>query len=86
MSSHHKEIMTSFKRANKEEFDAAKRKFARDEHEFLESRFYDQHDRIVAKVMRYLDGEGELKAEADLMIPTDIPAPGSQKGNTREGK
>ena len=42
--------------------------FFRGEHELLESRFFDQHDRIIAKVVRYLDEEGELVPEADLML------------------
>ena len=42
--------------------------FFRDEHELLESRFFDQEDRIIARVVRYLDEEGELVPEADLML------------------
>jgi hypothetical protein len=34
----------------------------------LESRFFDREDRIIARVVRYLDEEGELVPEADLML------------------
>ena len=61
--------MPRFRRVSPKEFDAAtKNRFARDEHELLESRFFDQQDRIIAKVVRYLDEEGELVPDADLML------------------
>ena len=61
--------MTPFRRATPEEFDTAVKTFCvEDEHEFLESRFLDQNKRVVAKVIRYLDEDGELKPEADLLI------------------
>jgi hypothetical protein len=64
--------MTSFIKVTPEEFDTAVKSFCvQDEHEFLESRFLDRNKRVVAKVIRYLDEEGELKPEADLLVAID---------------
>jgi hypothetical protein len=61
--------MPEFRRVSPKEFDAIiNEHFFRDEHELLESRFFDQHDRIIARVVRYLDEAGELLPEADLML------------------
>jgi hypothetical protein len=61
--------MTSFTKVTPEEFDTAvKSRCVEDEHEFLESRFLDRNKRVIAKVVRYLDEEGELKPEADLLV------------------
>jgi hypothetical protein len=61
--------MTSFTKVTPEEFDTAVKSLCvEDEHEFLESRFLDENKRVVAKVIRYLDEEGELKPEADLLL------------------
>jgi len=62
--------MTEFRRVSPNEFDSIiKDRFFRDEHELLESRFFDRENRIIAKVVRYLDEDGELVPEADLMLP-----------------
>ncbi|MDA0273456.1 MAG: hypothetical protein O3C68_09420 [Proteobacteria bacterium] len=54
--------MTEFRRVSPKEFDSIiKDRFFRDEHELLESRFFDRENRIIAKVVRYLDEDGELK-------------------------
>jgi hypothetical protein len=66
--------MTSFSKVTPEEFDTAvKSRCVEDEHEFLESRFLDRNKRVIAKVIRYLneEGEGELKPEADLLVAID---------------
>ena len=61
--------MPDFRRVSLKEFDSMiNEHFFRDEHELLESRFFDQDDRIIARVVRYLDEEGELVPEADLML------------------
>ena len=61
--------MRKFKIVSTAAFDAAlKAMHVRDEHDYLESRFFDEHDEVFARVGRYLDGEGELKPEADLML------------------
>jgi hypothetical protein len=61
--------MPEFRRVSPKEFDSIiKDQFFRDEHELLESRFFDREDRIIAKVVRYLDEDGELVPEADLML------------------
>ena len=61
--------MPDFRRVSPKEFDSMiNEHFFRDEHELLESRFFDQEDRIIARVVRYLDEEGELVPEADLML------------------
>ena len=64
--------MTSFRKVAPEEFDTAVESHCvEDEHEFLESRFLDRNKRVVAKVIRYLDEDGDLKPEADLLIATE---------------
>ena len=64
--------MQSFRKATPEQFDAAVKAFCvQDEHEFLESRFLDRNKNVIAKVIRYLDEDGELKPEADLLIATE---------------
>ena len=61
--------MPDFRPVSPKEFDSIiNERFFRDEHELLESRFFDQDDRIIARVVRYLDEEGELVPEADLML------------------
>ena len=61
--------MRSFRKVSPEQFDAAvKASCVQDEHDFLESRFLDRNKKVIAKVIRYLDEDGELKPEADLMI------------------
>ena len=63
--------MQSFRKVTPEQFDAViKASCVEDEHEFLESRFLDRNKKVIAKVIRYLDeeGEGELKPEADLLV------------------
>ena len=61
--------MTSFRKVTPEEFDTAVKSYCvADEHDFLESRFLDGNKIVVAKVIRYLDEDGELKPEADLLI------------------
>jgi hypothetical protein len=61
--------MPEFRCVSPKEFDSIiKDQFFRDEHELLESRFFDREDRIIAKVVRYLDEDGELVPEADLML------------------
>jgi len=61
--------MPEFHCVSPKEFDLViEDRFFRDEHELLESRFFDREDRIIARVVRYLDGEGELVASADLML------------------
>ncbi len=39
-----------------------------DEHDYLESRFLDKNDRVIAKVLRHLDEDEELLPEADLLV------------------
>jgi hypothetical protein len=64
--------MQSFRKVTPEQFDTViKASCVEDEHEFLESRFLDRNKRVVAKVIRYLDEEGELKPEADLLVAID---------------
>ena len=61
--------MPEFRCVSPKEFDSIiDDQFFRDEHELLESRFFDLQDRIIARVVRYLDEEGELVPEADLML------------------
>ena len=61
--------MQSFRKVSPEQFDAAvKASCVKDEHEFLESRFLDRNKKVIAKVIRYLDEDGELKPEADLLV------------------
>jgi hypothetical protein len=61
--------MPEFRRVSPKEFDSIiKDQFFRDEHELLESRFFDREDRIIARVVRYLDEDGELVPQADLML------------------
>ncbi len=61
--------MSEFRCVSPKEFDSIiKDQFFRDEHELLESRFFDREDRVIAKVVRYLDDAGELVPEADLML------------------
>lgn len=61
--------MQSFRKVTPEQFDTViKASCVEDEHEFLESRFLDRNKKVIAKVIRYLDEEGELEAEADLLI------------------
>lgn len=61
--------MSEFRCVSPKEFDSIiKDQFFRDEHELLESRFFDREDRIIAKVVRYLDDAGELVPDADLML------------------
>lgn len=61
--------MPEFRCVSPKEFDSIiKELFFRDEHELLESRFFDQEGRIIAKVVRTLDEDGELLPEADLML------------------
>lgn len=55
--------------ATPQEFDAAlKLLHERDEHELMESRFYDAANQVFAKVVRHADENGELLPHADLMI------------------
>ena len=64
--------MQSFRKATPEQFDAAVKAFCvQDDHEFLESRFLDRNKSIIAKVIRHLDGDGELKPQAELLIVID---------------
>ena len=49
-----------------------KDQFYRDEHELLESRFFNRKDQMIAKVVRYLDEDGELVPEADLMVAVQL--------------
>lgn len=64
-----------FKKVSTQVFDAAVKAFSvRDEHEFLESRFYNRKDQVIAKVVRSLDEDDELVPEADLLIADPIPS------------
>ena len=66
---------TGFKKVSIQVFDAAIKAFSvRDEHEFLESRFYNRKDQLIAKVVRYVDEDDELVPEADLMIADPMPS------------
>jgi len=66
---------TDFKKVSTQVFDAAIKAFSvRDEHEFLESRFYNRKDQLIAKVVRYLDEDDELVPEADLKIADPMPS------------
>ena len=61
--------MPEFHRVSPKEFDSIiEDQFFRDEHDLLESRFFDREGRIIARVVRYLDEDGELVPEADLML------------------
>ena len=61
--------MPGYRKATPQEFDRIiQAESIRDEHEFLESRFFNEKDVVVAKVIRYLDEQEELIPEADLMI------------------
>ena len=61
--------MEIYRKASPEEFDASvQANSVRDEHDFLESRYIDREDRVIAKVVRYLGEDDELIPEADLMI------------------
>lgn len=61
--------MPSYRKATAQEFDAlVLAQSSRDEHDFLESRYIDSKNRVIAKVIRYLDEDEELVPEADLMI------------------
>jgi hypothetical protein len=61
--------MPDFRCVSPKEFDSIiKDQFFREEHELLESRFFDREDQIIGKVVRYLDEDGELVPEADLML------------------
>ena len=61
--------MPSYRKATAQEFDAlVQAQSTRDEHDFLESRYIDSKNRVIAKVIRYLDEDEELIPEADLMI------------------
>ena len=61
--------MPEFRSVSPKEFDSIiDDQFFRDEHELLESRFFDREGRTIAKVVRYLDEDGELLPEADLML------------------
>ena len=44
----------------------------RDEHELLESRFFDASDRLIGRVIRQLDDQGELLPEATLEVATGL--------------
>lgn len=64
-----------FKKVSTQVFDATVKAFSvRDEHEFLESRFYNRKDQVIAKVVRSLDEDDELVPEADLLIADPIPS------------
>ncbi len=66
--------MTQFRKVTPNVFDAAVKAFSvRDEHDFLESRFLDRNNHVVAKVVRFLDDEEELIPEADLLIAHPMP-------------
>ncbi len=66
--------MAQFRKVTPERFDAAIKAFCvRDEHDFLESRFLDRKNQIVAKVVRFLDEDQELIPEADLLIADPLP-------------
>jgi hypothetical protein len=61
--------MTNYYKSTPQEFDAIVLALSvRDEHDFLESRYIDDRDRVIAKVVRFLDENEELVPEADLMI------------------
>jgi hypothetical protein len=61
--------MQKFRKASTKEFDAVvQANSVSDEHDFLESRYIDSKDRVIAKVVRYLGEDDELIPEADLMI------------------
>ncbi len=64
---------SDFKIVSPRLFDAAVAAFAvTDQHDFLESRYLDSNGKIIAKVVRHENEEGELLAEAYLMICTDL--------------
>jgi hypothetical protein len=66
--------MTGFRKVTPKLFDAAVKAFVvRDEHDFLESRFLDRNDHVIAKVVRFLDEDEELIPEADLLIAEPMP-------------
>ena len=61
--------MPEFRCVSTKEFDSIiEDQFFRDEHDLLDSRFFDREGRIIARVVRYLDEDGELVPEADLML------------------
>ena len=61
--------MPEFRCVSPKEFDSIiDDQFLRDEHGLLESRFFDREGRIIATVVRYLNEDGELVPEADLML------------------
>ena len=65
--------MPSYQPVNTQQFDAAlQRLHERDEHDFLESRFFDRNGRLFAKVIRYQDEDGVLKPEADLLLLEEL--------------
>ncbi len=65
--------MPGFRKVTPDEFDTAVKAFCvEDEHEFLESRYLDGNKNVIAKVVRYLDEDGELKPEADLLVASTI--------------
>jgi hypothetical protein len=65
--------LTGYSSVSPELFDLARKNHSvRDEHEFLESRYYNFQGKIIAKVVRYLDEDGELKPHADLMLANDL--------------
>ena len=64
--------MQAFRKVTPEQFDSTvKASCVEDEHDFLESRFLDRNKKVIAKVIRYLDEDGELKPEADLLVATE---------------
>ena len=58
----------SFKPADPETFDRVKAQSVRDEHDFLESRFFDRDNNVIAKVVRHQDEDGNLKPAAELLV------------------
>lgn len=64
----------AFRKVTPKVFDVAIKAFChRDEHDFLESRFYNRHGQVIAKVVRYLDEDEELVPEADLLVADPMP-------------
>ncbi len=63
-----------FRKVAPKAFDAAIKAFCHsDEHDFLESRFYNRHGQVIAKVVRCLDEDEELVPEADLLVADPMP-------------
>jgi len=61
--------MAQFRKVTANVFDAAVKAFSvRDEHDFLESRFFNRDGQVIAKVVRSLDEDKELLPQADLLI------------------